>query len=610
MFAYFAYSKSYSNKALSGLSFANYNLSNREAAEIEDLVNKEVEKYNNEGMVFYYQDKKIALSPTVSSFEPDLAYPIVYFDAKETARNAINYGKDKSFVENLVKSFKTLINGKRVELVYNLEEGRIKELLQSKYKELEYPAQDAKLIIEVNEDENNIYIEEEKIGKIIDYEQAISDLKKSLDLAQDVSIRLQDKTDYPQIYKQDVEDKISEANELMSLSPINLYHKNREWLVNKEDFSKWLNFKKLDNQEIIIEVNENKIKEFLNKEIAPNIDKDPVKADFVIKDGKVEEFQLAEKGLNLEINKTTELIQENIKNKDSEIDLVVSDINYNTSDNLNLGIKEIIGTGHSNFAGSPANRRHNIQVGADTLNGMLIKPGQEFSLVQSLGDIDAANNYLPELVIKGNETVPEYGGGLCQIGTTVFRTALDSGLEITERRNHSYRVSYYEPAGTDATIYDPKPDFRFLNDTPNHIMIQYRIEGSDLYFDFWGTNDGRQASTTYPVIYNIKEPPPTKYIETEDLEPGKVKCTESAHNGADAYFDYTVKYPEGSDTQKEDKERRFYSRYTPWQEVCLIGKEEEKNATSTEEVIIDEDDQVTDESTEDSTENEDSNDNQ
>lgn len=593
VFAYFVYSKEYSNKAISGLSFANYNLSGREQIEIEKLINKEIEKYNSKGMSFYYQDKKTTLTPTVLSFEPDLAYPILSFDAKETAKNAIQYGKDKSFVKNIIKTFNTLINGKKIELVYNLEEKKIKELLKTKYQELEYPAQDAKLIIEVNEKDNNtetnIYIEEEGIGKIIDYKKAISTLKNNLSLAQNISIHLEDKTDYPQIYKKKMENKISEIKELVKISPINLYHENRQWRVNKNDFAKWLNFKQIENEDIIIELNSNKIKEFLSKEIAPNIDKEPVKADFVIKNGKVENFQLAEKGLNLEIDKTTAKIQETIKNKESEINLIVSDISYNTSNNLNLGIKEIIGTGHSSYAGSSSNRRHNIRVGAESLNGILIKPGQEFSLVQTLGDIDAENNYLPELVIKGNETIPEYGGGLCQVGTTVFRTALNAGLEITERRNHSYRVSYYEPAGTDATIYSPKPDLKFLNDTPNHIMIQYRIEESDLYFDFWGTNDGRKASTTDPVIYNIKAPLPTKYIETEDMEPGKVKCTESAHNGADAYFDYTIVYPEGEKGQAEERERRFYSRYMPWQEVCLIGKEnEEDNATSTKEVIIDE----------------------
>jgi hypothetical protein len=139
------------------------------------------------------------------------------------------------------------------------------------------------------------------------------------------------------------------------------------------------------------------------------------------------------------------------------------------------------------------------------------------------------------------------------------------------RQNHSYRVAYYEPAGTDATIYIPSPDFRFLNDTGNYILIQSRLNKTELYFDFWGVNDGRQATTTYPTIYNIVEPEATKIIETSDLKPGEKKCTEKSHNGADAYFDYTVTYP-GTSSSPIIKSRRFRSHYVPWQGVCLVGK--------------------------------------
>ena len=238
--------------------------------------------------------------------------------------------------------------------------------------------------------------------------------------------------------------------------------------------------------------------------------------------------------------------------------------------------------GTSNFKGSPKNRRHNIKVGADTLSGILITPGEEFSLVKALGEINKETGYLPELVIKGNRTIPEYGGGLCQIGTTIFRATLASGLPILERKNHSFRVRYYEPAGTDATIYGPKPDYRFLNDTGYHILIQTRIEGDDLIFEFWGTKDGRVAEQTKPVIYNITAPKPTQYIETADLPVGEVKCTEHAVPGADTSFDYKVTYPSG-----EVKETTFKSHYIPWQEVCLIGVPPEKliqnpiSATST-----------------------------
>jgi len=115
------------------------------------------------------------------------------------------------------------------------------------------------------------------------------------------------------------------------------------------------------------------------------------------------------------------------------------------------------------------------------------------------------------------------------------------------------------------------------------------MEGFNLYFDFWGTRDGRVATATYPTIYNIVKPAPTKIIETNTLKPGEKKCTEHAHNGADAYFDYTVTYPpQGTSTEPVVKNTRFRSHYVPWQEVCLVGKEEDKNkaiATSTEAII-------------------------
>jgi vancomycin resistance protein YoaR len=168
----------------------------------------------------------------------------------------------------------------------------------------------------------------------------------------------------------------------------------------------------------------------------------------------------------------------------------------------------------------------------------------------------------------------------------MFRTALASGLPITERRNHSYRVSYYEPAGTDATIYSPRPDLKFKNDTNNNILIQARFEGTnDMYFDFWGTSDGRTATTTYPVIYNIVSPGPTQIIETTELPVGEKKCTERAHSGAEAYFDYTVVYNPNS-AEENKVETRFQSKYVPWREVCLVGVEKIEEEISDDNIII------------------------
>lgn len=233
-----------------------------------------------------------------------------------------------------------------------------------------------------------------------------------------------------------------------------------------------------------------------------------------------------------------------------------------------LGVRELIGKGDSNFSGSPTNRRKNIALGAERLHKALVGPGQTFSTMKTLGPITGEAGWLPELVIKGNQTTPEFGGGLCQIGTTAFRAALNAGLPITERRNHSYRVRYYEPAGTDATLYDPSPDFKFKNDSAHHILITKDLRKDDVSFLIWGTKDGRIASTTTPLVTNVVQPPPKKTIETTDLKPGEVKCTESAHAGATASFNYSVLYADGRQATST-----FRSVYRPWQAVCLVGVE-------------------------------------
>jgi vancomycin resistance protein YoaR len=171
-----------------------------------------------------------------------------------------------------------------------------------------------------------------------------------------------------------------------------------------------------------------------------------------------------------------------------------SEATFKSSDLESLGFQEVIGEGRSNFAGSPKNRVYNIRRAVQQFSGVIVKPGEEFSFVKYLGEVDGTTGYLPELVIRNNKTEPEFGGGICQVSSTVFRAAIYSGLKISERRNHSYAVQYYKPYGMDATIYIPKPDFKFINTTPGAIFMQPEIVGTELIFRFFGTRDGRTAT--------------------------------------------------------------------------------------------------------------------
>lgn len=252
---------------------------------------------------------------------------------------------------------------------------------------------------------------------------------------------------------------------------------------------------------------EDRIRAYL-EDLSRKVDKDPADAKLQIKDGKVSVFVLAENGIKLNVQKSLEIILENLRQsgnakKDTgAIDLVCETLEPEIkSDSIdNMGITALIGEGKSNFRGSPKNRIFNIKVAASRFNGVLIKPEEEFSFVKILGEVDGEHGYLPELVIKKDKTEPEFGGGICQVSTTAFRAAIYSGLEITARRNHAYPVAYYNPQGMDATVYVPRPDLRFINNTPGYILIQTKIEGTELIFQFYGTSDGRTIEIEEPKI--------------------------------------------------------------------------------------------------------------
>ena len=567
------------------------------------LITEKADSFSQKGLVFSYAGKSVVFLPIVSSLGSDMAYQLVSFDIETSIRRAKETGRISAFDKYFFFKILDIFKSKYLELSYTINENEVKRFLDANFSEFSQPAKNASLEYEKIGSSTIIFkVKKEEYGQILDLDRAFKELKQKLGRLDGSPIGISLIPSMPQILEKDCLNIEASAEKILGRFPLLITHSDKEWTIEKERGLGWLTLKK-ENGLVSVGLNRELIAEYLNKELAPSINIEPIDAKFEIKDGKVSEFRVATNGLMLDAQSSAAQIENGLHaSGTAEIALVI-EIKKSALDAekvSSFGIKEIIGTGKSNFSGSPKNRRHNIAVGAAAVNGTLIAPQEEFSLIKTLGKIDKSSGYLPELVIKDNKTTPEYGGGLCQIGTTVFRGTVAAGLPVTERRNHSYRVSYYEPAGTDATIYDPWPDYRFKNDTQNHILIQSRFEGDMLFFDFWGTADGRIATHTYPRIYNIVKPGPTKIIETADLKPGEKKCTEHAHNGADAFFDYAVIYsknnpPEaikqkmekGEEVKDEDytQKERFKSHYVPWREVCLVGidKEAVKTASSTAE---------------------------
>lgn len=515
------------------------------------------------GIPVTFKDKTITIGAQGNLLNPDLAPALVLLDLENTLKNAFAIGHSDKYLFNAWQKVKSYFFGSELSVSLTIDREAIIAQLKKEFSDQELKPVNASVDIA----QGKTTITKEKTGLVLNYDQAATQLIDQFYLVKTDPIVIEAKTLEPTIFEKDVEANLSAIEDYLVFPKTKLVYEKNSWDLDIKLASQWLAFSKLGSKlEVVLD--QEKIKKFLSDEVVDKVNRDPVQARLSMNNGRVSVWQSGKEGVSLDLDQTAALIAAWPKDKPETIAIVVNTIPTGANDITadSLGLKEIIGTGISSFAGSPANRRHNIKIGANALNGLLIKPGEEFSLLKALGRIDGTSGYKQELVIKDNKTIPEFGGGLCQIGTTLFRATFNSGLPITQRRNHSYRVVYYEPAGTDATIYDPAPDYRFVNDTGNHVLIQTRLEGNQAIFDFWGTKDGRKVTVGKPVIYNIVKPAPTKIIETTDLKEGEKKCTESSHNGADAYFDYNVVYPSG-----EEKKVRFSSHYVPWQAVCLVG---------------------------------------
>lgn len=269
---------------------------------------------------------------------------------------------------------------------------------------------------------------------------------------------------------------------------------------------------------------------------ATNIESVDAKFEFE-GNNKATVFRQSVQGKRLNITKSATAIIDALKNDENSVQLSVEIIEPEiTLEKINnLGIETLLAKGESDFHGSTNARIHNIKTGAAKFNGTIIKPGEEFSFNKILGEVDGKTGYLPELVIKGGQTIPEFGGGLCQVSTTVFRAAILAGLPILERRPHSFPVKYYNPQGFDATIYPGVTDLRLVNDTGKHILLQTKIEDTKLIVELYGSIDGRQLSMDGPYQYDQK-----------------------ANGAMKAYFVRTITSASG-----EKKDERFDSNYQP-----------------------------------------------
>ncbi|MFA7301496.1 MAG: VanW family protein [Candidatus Shapirobacteria bacterium] len=310
-----------------------------------------------------------------------------------------------------------------------------------------------------------------------------------------------------------------------------------------------------------------------------SIKQDPRDAKFQFENGKVLQFESSKDGYIVDEKKMVDDICQNLSmwmtNEDTqikyELPLIKTQAKIKTNEVNDLGIKELIGRGTSSFRHSSDIRNFNVQKGSEIINRILVAPGETFSFIKNLGEVSLDNGFKQAYVINKGKTVLDVGGGICQVSTTLYRAMLDAGLNITDRKGHAYRVSYYEEdskPGFDATVFIPNPDLKFVNDTGSYILIQSFYDGikKTLAYEIYGTKDGRKVEISNYKQWDATPAPPDVWVDDPTLAPGKVVKDESRVPGLKTSFDWKV--------TKDGEilhQKTYVTNYTPWAAVYRRG---------------------------------------
>lgn len=575
------YTQLYTNRIYAGVSVFNTPLHGLTREEARTHLEQTFATLLEQGLTVTVGERALDLDlDVVASGDPDLSRPLVQADIEQVVEMAFQQGRSSNPVLRFLEPPLLLLERPSLLVPTTMDSAEFRRRILETFPTYDQEPAPTTFVVNPNEDTWTIAIREGEERTLLDFDHTLAEAQLAfarLDqktLASPFSLPIMHLK--PAVTLEQATEQIPEMEALLALAPFTLEAtdnrgRNRTWTIQVEDLEAFIRPTATG-----LQIDSAAAESFLAP-IHETLSVPPQNARFEMGSGRARVFIPSRNGQTLDIQETLSRLEDGLLSHtlepiqlaviETEPDVILNEAN-------DLGIQELLGTGVSSYAGSPSNRIKNIRNGVQLLNGILIAPGETFSLIKALEPFTIENGYLPELVIKGDEIIPEIGGGLCQIGSTTFRATMNAGLDVAERRNHSLVVSYYNDLtngnpGTDATIYSPAPDYKLTNTTEHYILLETVMDETEqkLYFNFWGTSDGRKGWYDAPIVeqwFSAGEP---KMIETTSIPVGKTQC-QSAHPGANTSFTYHIQQADGNLVS-----RVFTSHYRSLPKICLVGVE-------------------------------------
>ncbi len=322
---------------------------------------------------------------------------------------------------------------------------------------------------------------------------------------------------------------------------------------------------------IEISVNDNMVKEILTDQCAV-FNVEAANSTLIRENGS---FSIVNghNGQKVDVEASAKLIEDfaetGLNGGDAELELVVeTEVPAGDSETLSK-VKDVLGTFRTKYTNSGADRCTNVQNGCRLVNGTVLYPGEQFSVLSAITPFSEENGYKLAGSYSNGQVVESFGGGICQVSTTLYQAVLRAELQVDERHNHSMVVNYVDHSADAAIAESSGKDFKFTNSSDYPIYIEGITPGDKtITFTIYGVETRPSNRTLEFESVTLEENKPEGEIVTADSSQpaGWVKST-SAHIGYKAEF-YKIVKVDGEETERI---KINSSNYNPSPASLIVG---------------------------------------
>jgi vancomycin resistance protein YoaR len=511
------------------------------------------------------------------TWQPSAQEVGIAFDFDGAIEQAYRAGRGNGLVDNVREVAAIWQNGLDLPLHVSFDQSAMQRYLTGIRADIESAPVDAALQL----DGTTVHTQLSHTGTQVLVDETVRDLTDSLQTFAPGTVALRTRALPPRL--DDAQVAIARAQiEALLQGPLTLQADKKEYTWSPEDIALMLHIarvpKSAEADRISVVVDQYQIGRRLSA-IADEIGRGSVNPRVAWNNGDLTIIKPGKPGQRLDENAAQAQVLAAMPGSERVLALPVREVEPQVTEaNLHdLGIDELISVGKSDFTGSAAYRIHNVGVGMNLLNGILLAPGEEFSFNNTIGSIDAKNGFVEGYAIIQNRTQLEFGGGICQDSTTMFRAAFWAGLPITERWGHSFYISWYNKysmgaygngPGMDATIFTGGPDLKFVNDTGHWLLMQSSSDPTTgvAQVAFYGTKLDRRVELTHRIYDQL--PPISKPVYVADAKQprGTIKQTDTARGGMTIDVYRTV-----IDNGVRQKPEMFRTKFKPWPNIYAVN---------------------------------------